>query len=48
MLGHGGGGHHAAGTCQGPNDLAEAIKARLIEQITTPVTGLAAVERAPG
>jgi nanoRNase/pAp phosphatase (c-di-AMP/oligoRNAs hydrolase) len=48
MLGHGGGGHHAAGTCQGPNDLAEAIKARLIEQITIPVTGLAAVERAPG
>lgn len=33
MLEHGGGGHHAAGTCQGPNEEAEAMKAELIEQI---------------
>jgi nanoRNase/pAp phosphatase (c-di-AMP/oligoRNAs hydrolase) len=30
MLQHGGGGHHAAGTCQGPNDTAEAMKQELI------------------
>jgi nanoRNase/pAp phosphatase (c-di-AMP/oligoRNAs hydrolase) len=41
MLSHGGGGHHAAGTCQGPNDLAEAMKARLIEQITSPIASAA-------
>ena len=35
MLSHGGGGHHAAGTCQGDNDTAEAMKAELIEQIVT-------------
>ena len=29
-LGHGGGGHHAAGTCQVPNDSAETVKAELI------------------
>lgn len=34
MLKHGGGGHHAAGTCQGPNDSAEALKAELISTIT--------------
>ena len=34
MLLHGGGGHQAAGTCQGPNDSAEALKQELIEQIT--------------
>ena len=33
MLDHGGGGHHAAGTCQGPNDSADALKQQLIEQI---------------
>ncbi len=33
MLTHGGGGHDAAGTCQGPNATAEAMKARLIEQL---------------
>lgn len=33
MLSHGGGGHHAAGTCQGDNDGAEAMKAELIDQI---------------
>jgi nanoRNase/pAp phosphatase (c-di-AMP/oligoRNAs hydrolase) len=33
MLSHGGGGHAAAGTCQGANDSAEAMKAELIEQI---------------
>ncbi len=33
MLGHGGGGHHAAGTCQGANDGAVAMKAELIEEI---------------
>ena len=34
MLRHGGGGHHAAGTCQGSNDRAEVLKQELIEQIT--------------
>jgi nanoRNase/pAp phosphatase (c-di-AMP/oligoRNAs hydrolase) len=33
MLAHGGGGHHAAGTCQGSNENAEAMKAELIESI---------------
>lgn len=33
MLSHGGGGHNAAGTCQGGNDAAEAMKAELIDQI---------------
>ena len=33
MLSHGGGGHQAAGTCQGANDRAGAMKAELIEQI---------------
>lgn len=33
MLAHGGGGHHAAGTCQGANDTAEAAKQGLIESI---------------
>ena len=35
MLSHGGGGHHAAGTCQGSNDGAAAMKAELVEQILT-------------
>jgi nanoRNase/pAp phosphatase (c-di-AMP/oligoRNAs hydrolase) len=35
MLEHGGGGHHAAGTCQGPNQTAEALKQQLIEQIVS-------------
>jgi nanoRNase/pAp phosphatase (c-di-AMP/oligoRNAs hydrolase) len=34
MLQHGGGGHHAAGTCQGPNDAAEALKQELIAELT--------------
>lgn len=34
MLQHGGGGHHAAGTCQGDNTTADALKQTLIEQIT--------------
>jgi nanoRNase/pAp phosphatase (c-di-AMP/oligoRNAs hydrolase) len=33
MLAHGGGGHHAAGTCQGTNDGAEAMKEELIGEI---------------
>ena len=33
MLAHGGGGHHAAGTCQGANDDAIAMKAALIGRI---------------
>jgi nanoRNase/pAp phosphatase (c-di-AMP/oligoRNAs hydrolase) len=33
MLEHGGGGHHAAGTCQGPNETADAMKAELIDEI---------------
>jgi nanoRNase/pAp phosphatase (c-di-AMP/oligoRNAs hydrolase) len=35
MLAHGGGGHHAAGTCQGANESAEAMKRGLIEQIVS-------------
>ena len=35
MLSHGGGGHHAAGTCQGANATAEAKKHELIEQIVS-------------
>ena len=35
MLEHGGGGHHAAGTCQGPNEGADALKQALIERIST-------------
>lgn len=33
MLSHGGGGHHAAGTCQGANETADAMKAELIGEI---------------
>jgi nanoRNase/pAp phosphatase (c-di-AMP/oligoRNAs hydrolase) len=33
MLQHGGGGHTAAGTCQGPNETADALKQQLIGQI---------------
>lgn len=45
MLQHGGGGHHAAGTCQGPNETAEAKKQALIEtmvQLSRRPHGLAA------
>ncbi len=35
MLKYGGGGHHAAGTCQVDNDRAEAVLAELVQQITT-------------
>lgn len=34
MLAHGGGGHHAAGTCQGANASAETLKQALIERIS--------------
>ncbi len=43
MLSHGGGGHHAAGTCQGDNQTAEAMKQELIEQIVTLSKGTVAV-----
>jgi nanoRNase/pAp phosphatase (c-di-AMP/oligoRNAs hydrolase) len=33
MLEHGGGGHHAAGTCQGPNEQADALKQTLIDEV---------------
>ncbi len=33
MLQHGGGGHAAAGTCQGANESAEALKQQLIDQM---------------
>lgn len=33
MLEYGGGGHHAAGTCQRPNEVAEATKDELIERL---------------
>jgi nanoRNase/pAp phosphatase (c-di-AMP/oligoRNAs hydrolase) len=34
MLSYGGGGHHAAGTCQGPNTTAEGLKAELIQRLS--------------
>jgi len=33
MLQYGGGGHHAAGTCQGPNETADALKTELIGKL---------------
>ncbi len=37
-LGHGGGGHRAAGTCQVPNERAEAVKAEMIAALNpTPL-----------
>lgn len=41
MLSHGGGGHAAAGTCQGDNAEAEAMKSRLIDEIGTLSTRVA-------
>jgi nanoRNase/pAp phosphatase (c-di-AMP/oligoRNAs hydrolase) len=35
MLAYGGGGHHAAGTCQVDNSEAEETLQHLIEQITS-------------
>ena len=35
MLSHGGGGHHAAGTCQGANETADTMKNELIGQIVS-------------
>ena len=35
MLRHGGGGHHAAGTCQGANETADELKGELIDRIVT-------------
>jgi nanoRNase/pAp phosphatase (c-di-AMP/oligoRNAs hydrolase) len=35
MLEYGGGGHHAAGTCQGENTSAEDMKAELIDRISS-------------
>jgi nanoRNase/pAp phosphatase (c-di-AMP/oligoRNAs hydrolase) len=35
MLEYGGGGHHAAGTCQGDNETADERKMELIERINT-------------
>jgi nanoRNase/pAp phosphatase (c-di-AMP/oligoRNAs hydrolase) len=35
MLSYGGGGHHAAGTCQGANETAEAMKQALIDQLVS-------------
>ena len=35
MLAHGGGGHDAAGTCQGENAGAEAMKQRLVDEIVS-------------
>ncbi len=34
MLQHGGGGHHAAGTCQGDNATAEVLKTQLIDALS--------------
>ena len=42
MLTYGGGGHHAAGTCQGPNETADELKAALIsELVKAPVRAAA-------
>ncbi len=35
MLGYSGGGHPAAGTCQGPNSTADALKAEIIERLVS-------------
>ena len=35
MLGYGGGGHSAAGTCQGSNASAETMKQELIERLVS-------------
>jgi nanoRNase/pAp phosphatase (c-di-AMP/oligoRNAs hydrolase) len=35
MLGHGGGGHTAAGTCQIDNERAAAVQAELIARLNT-------------
>lgn len=35
MLSYGGGGHHAAGTCQGSNETAETQKAELIDRLVS-------------
>ena len=39
MLSYGGGGHHAAGTCQGPNETADARKDELIEKLVALSVG---------
>ena len=40
-LGHGGGGHRAAGTCQIANDRAERVKAELIDALNARETATA-------
>jgi len=42
MLTHGGGGHPAAGTCQGANDNAEAMKQLLIDKIVSAASAACA------
>jgi nanoRNase/pAp phosphatase (c-di-AMP/oligoRNAs hydrolase) len=37
MLGYGGGGHHAAGTCQVPAERAEQVLAEIAEAVNQPV-----------
>jgi nanoRNase/pAp phosphatase (c-di-AMP/oligoRNAs hydrolase) len=46
MLEHGGGGHHAAGTCQGANDQAEALKQTLIDEILSSSRAAAGLQQA--
>jgi nanoRNase/pAp phosphatase (c-di-AMP/oligoRNAs hydrolase) len=41
-LGYGGGGHRAAGTCQVPNERAEAVKAEMIAALNAPELAAAA------
>ena len=41
-LGYGGGGHHAAGTCQIANERAETVKLELIAALSTAVSTAAA------
>jgi len=36
MLGYGGGGHHAAGTCQVPHDQAERCQQEIVEALRSP------------
>jgi nanoRNase/pAp phosphatase (c-di-AMP/oligoRNAs hydrolase) len=37
MLGHGGGGHPAAGTCQVPHEDAERVLAQVLDSVASPL-----------
>jgi nanoRNase/pAp phosphatase (c-di-AMP/oligoRNAs hydrolase) len=46
MLAHGGGGHHAAGTCQGANEQADVLKQELIDEILAHSRAAASLKQA--